>query len=121
MGHYKITEEFRKELNNFLGTEYLNPTDVGHELPPIHNYETIANVPPEKVNLLVATLFPEELNDNFYLSSHGNEIAALGKKLHVAPSLFPTSWTHYLVQREWLPNETSQKLSERNFFVRLFW
>lgn len=104
MRHYRITDELRKEVNGFLGTEYLRVRDLGHELYHLENYDSIARVTPAKAKLLMATLFPERLDDPGFITSHRNEIGDLGRKLHtgVKPPR-PFSWGYYMVRREWLP------------------
>lgn len=125
MRHYRVTEELRQEVNRFLGTEYLKPKDVGGEIYRLENYEGITQVSPEKARLLMATLFPEEVSNYSYISSHREEIADLGRKLHVEkPLRREVDLAQYLVRREGLP-EYEEPWKENHYgidyFIRLFW
>lgn len=104
MRHYKITDDLRREVNNFLGSNYIGKKDLGHELYHLKNYENIARVAPRKARLLMATLFPETVRDARYLSSHSKQIGNLAKKLNAdrrnAP---PFSWSNYTIRDECLP------------------
>lgn len=103
MRHYKVTEDLRSGINNFLGMEYINENHLGDEIDHLENYEKIARVTPEKAKLLMATLFPEVLDDESYILIHKNEMSNLAKRLHVRMKSFPPKWTHYMVRREWIP------------------
>lgn len=101
MKYYIVTDDLRSELNRYLNTEYLKPSDVGREMFHLENFETISRVSPEKAQLLLATLFPEEVKEPNYLYAHKDEIAGLSKRLHVERQHpHEVSWTDFLIRHE---------------------
>lgn len=113
MKHYRITEQLRTGLNDFLGNEFIKRDELGNELYYLRNYDTIANISPEKVKLVMATLFPEELADQNYLFAHRDQIRSLTGKLHVEET--PSAekiyhWTSFVVRPEgWSPEMKSPR------------
>lgn len=103
MRHYRITPDLRSRVNDFLGTEYLKPSDLGREYYHLENYEAIKKVSREKAKLLMATLFPEAFHDEGFLRVHKREVINLSRRLHVKRSR-RFSWTHFMVRREGLPD-----------------
>lgn len=113
MRHYRITEDFRNGINEFLGVEYIKKGEVGHEIYHLENYEEIARVSPEKAKVLLAALFPEELKDAAFLSLHKEEVVHLARNLHVEERKLPAfSWSDYMVRREFLPPDYEGRRDE---------
>ena len=109
MKHYKVTEDFRRGLNDYFGFNYVKGTELGHEMYRLESYYVISKVSPKKAKLLLATLFPEELNDFSYLCTHKDEILNLAKKLHVEKKVGKPEfhWTDHMVKLEAVPRAWS--------------
>ena len=106
MRNYKITEDLRNGINEFLGNDYIKPFEIGNNIYRLEHYEKLADVLPEKARVLLATLFPEEVMDPTFLSRHKDQIGQLAHRLHVEDERVkpPFEWSHYMVRREWLPD-----------------
>lgn len=126
MKQYDITNDLRVEVNGYLGEECLTQNDVGKVMYKLEICEVIGKVDPEKVKLLLATLFPEELSDPSYVYEHKEEIVRLANRFHVAPSLGhgAGSWNNFLVRREGMFDQGPIRYADgdlmRTGFVRIF-
>lgn len=123
MKHYRITEELRDEVNNYLGEEYIRSTELGGELVRLDHFETISKVHPDKAKLLMGTLFPELLNDQRFLTEHRDEIRQLSKNLHIREEerrpVRYFDWSYYAVRTPGvLPPGFDSGLEEENIFFR---
>lgn len=116
MKHYRITDDLKRGVNNFLGINYLGDRDIGREIYKLEHYDRIARVSPRKAKLLMATLFPEAMEDVAFLTSHKKEIYGLAKRLHVEKGYRPPipNWTSYMVRREGLPPAFDEGLKDED-------
>lgn len=108
MKHYRVTEDLRNRLNDYLGIEIFGDNQVGKDFYQLENYNVIGSIAPEKARLLMATLFPEEMDDPYFFEKHIEEIKLLAKRLNVENEVphRRVCWFDHMVKREMLTGKT---------------
>ncbi len=133
----RITKSLKEGVNKFLNYELLTEEDVGRDLRSPHSgsgvveipygqmdgkhldsdgniasyhqttSELIGHIAPEKAKLILATLFPEEVKDPHFLSSHLYEIASFRNTLGTLPEK-SFHWSHHAVRYEGAAEHTER-------------